>query len=173
MLHHVRGATVAQPVRAGGVVRHLHQVPDPLPRQRHAAQRKKQPRRVLPGRVFSRGAGFASGTDARQVRAALAQIGFKRPQRSAPQRNNPLLVAFAAHMHPSGIQRQVAGRERGYFRYAQAPGIKQLQNRAVAQRGSLAPADARQPSRPAPASPPPRAPPATWAAPSTPWATQC
>ena len=47
VLHHVRRATVAQPVRAGVDVRSLHQVPHPLPRQRHAPQREKQPRRVL------------------------------------------------------------------------------------------------------------------------------
>ena len=48
VLHHVRGATVAQPVRAGALFGRLHQVPDPLPRQRHAAQGEKQPRRILP-----------------------------------------------------------------------------------------------------------------------------
>ena len=48
MFHHVRCAAVPQPVRARVFVSHLHQVPDPLPRQGHPAQRKKQPRRILP-----------------------------------------------------------------------------------------------------------------------------
>jgi hypothetical protein len=38
MLHHVGGATVAQPVRAGCVVSYLYQVPDPLARERHAPE---------------------------------------------------------------------------------------------------------------------------------------
>lgn len=36
VLHHMGGATVAQPVRAGIHICRLHQMPDPLARQWHA-----------------------------------------------------------------------------------------------------------------------------------------
>ena len=42
MLDHVRCATMPQPVRAGVLVGRLHHMPDPLARERHSAQRKKQ-----------------------------------------------------------------------------------------------------------------------------------
>jgi hypothetical protein len=77
-------------------------------------------------------------TDARQVRPALAQISLQRPNRGAPQRNNAFLVALAAHVHAAGIQRQIARRERRHLGNAQAAGIEQFQNGAVAQCGGLA-----------------------------------
>ena len=40
----------AAAVRARVLVRHLHQVPNPLPRKRHPPQRKEQPCRILPRR---------------------------------------------------------------------------------------------------------------------------
>ena len=39
VLHHVRGATVTQTVRAGGRLGHLDHMPNPLPSERHTAQR--------------------------------------------------------------------------------------------------------------------------------------
>ena len=47
VLHHVRGAAVAQTVRAGGRVGHFNNMPDPLTSQRHPAQGKKKACRVL------------------------------------------------------------------------------------------------------------------------------
>ena len=48
MLHHVRGATVPQPMRTGRLVRQLDQMPHPLAREWHTAQREKKARNVLP-----------------------------------------------------------------------------------------------------------------------------
>ena len=47
VLHHVRGATVPQAVRAGGVIGRLDQMPDPLARQRHSAQGKEETRGIV------------------------------------------------------------------------------------------------------------------------------
>ena len=59
------------------------------------------------------------------------------PGRRAAEGHNPLLVAFAADLHAPGIEREIADGKRSDFRDAQAAGIEQLQNGAVAQRRGL------------------------------------
>ena len=108
VLHHVCGATVAQRVRTGLAIRQLYQVPHPLARQRHAAQRKKHA-----CAINACGVSLACRTDSRQVRPAFIQIRFQSFQCGAAQRHNAFLVAFAAHLHPARVERQVAGGERG------------------------------------------------------------
>ena len=69
------------------------------------------------------------------MRAAFGKIGFQRFDGRAAQRNDALLVAFAAHLHPAQVERQVAGVQRGDLGDAQAAGIQKLQNGVIAQRG--------------------------------------
>ena len=126
MFHHVRGATVSQRVRAGGAVGKFHQVPDPLPGQRHAAQRQKHARGLAARRLA-----FARRADTGEVGAPFGQIGFERFERGSPQGHDALLVALAAHLHTACIESQVAGVERGEFGNPQSSGVKQFQNGPV------------------------------------------
>ena len=135
VLHHVRGATVAQPVRAGGGVGHLHHMPDPLPRQRHSAQREKQ----TAWRPAARRWILLRFEPAELMRARCGRpccrYSSSASTRGASQRHNPLLVALAAHLHAAQVERQVAGRERRDLGDAQAARVEQFQNRPVAQHG--------------------------------------
>ena len=96
VLHHVGGATVAQHVRAG-MTRRLrrrvvHHLPHPLPRDRPCPARDEQERRRLLRR---------------QHRTRMLQILLHNLLRSMTQRNDALLVAFAAHQHVAQLQLQI------------------------------------------------------------------
>ena len=66
---------------------------------------------------------------------ALAEVVFKSFDRGAAQRHDAFLVAFAANMDAAGIESQVAGGERRDLRDAQAAGIEEFENGAIAQGG--------------------------------------
>ena len=136
VLHHVRGATVAQPCGLVEWFGHLDQPPNPLARERHAAQGEKQARAVLPARSAA-WPPFARGTDAREMRPSFAQILLQSLKRGAAQRDNALLVALAAHLHAAQHRAQDRWWRATDFGDAQPAGIQQLQNGAVAQRGGL------------------------------------
>ena len=106
---------------------------------------------------------FCAVSDALQMRPAFAQILFHGVKGGAAERDDAFLVAFAAHLHASGVEHEIAGRKRGDFRNAQAAGVQKLQNGAIAESCGLVPADARRPWRRARASLPLRARRATWA----------
>jgi len=115
-------------MRAGGPVRHLHQVPHPLARQRHAAHREKS-------RVASWRAVFP-------FRAELMRARCGRPSRkyvsSASRRCAPAAQCApcrpCAHLRVAGIQRKIAGGERRDLRDAQPTCVKQLHNCTVSER---------------------------------------
>jgi len=91
-------------------------------------KREKQAGCILPC-----AASLAARTDACQVWASFAQISFKSVDGDAAQRNDPLLVPFAAHVNTPGIEREVAGRKRCDFRNPQASRVQQLKDCPVAQ----------------------------------------
>ena len=135
VLDHVRGATVAQTVRAGLSVGHFDDVPDPLAGQRHSAQGEKEAGRVLSRRGSLADWADASRTDAGQVGPSLAQINLQCLDGGAAERDDALLVALATHLHAAQVERQIAGGEGRDLGDAQSARIEQLQNRPVAQIG--------------------------------------
>ncbi len=86
----------------------------------------------------------ASWDAGRLLRAVLMRARCGRPSRryssmrlkgGAAERNDALLVALAADLHASGIEREVAGGEAGELGDAEAAGIEQFKDGAIAQRG--------------------------------------
>jgi len=132
VLNHVSGATVSQTVWAGGAVGAFNEIPDPLSRERHSAKRQKKASAILAG-----GPALVRGADAVEMRAAFAQILLQSLDSSSAKRNDSLFVAFAADLHATGVESEVAGVERGDFRDAEAPCIQKFENRAIAEGGGL------------------------------------
>ena len=110
----------------------LDEAPDPLARERHAAQREKEL-----GTVARRGPFFAHRADALEVRAAFAKILLQGLDGGAAEGDDAFLVALAANLRASGVEAEIADGEPGDLRDAEAAGIEELENGAVAQRGGL------------------------------------
>jgi len=132
VLDHVRGTTVAQAVWTGGVIGALDQAPDPLARERHAAEREKKLGTVLCCCPF-----LANCADALKVRAAFAEVLLECPDRGAAEGDDALLIAFAAHLRAAGIEREVANGKTSDLGDAEAAGVEKLKDGAVAQSGGL------------------------------------
>src|SRR5579862_7753170 len=98
------GATVAELVGTGGAVSQFDQVPDPLARERHAAQGEEHA-----GRFGARGGAFARRADAGEVGTALDEVDFHGLKGSAAQGDDAFLVALAADLYSAGIENQVTG----------------------------------------------------------------
>src|ERR1017187_9052831 len=120
MFHHVGGATVAKHVGAGlvdaavGTSRSsAHHLPDPLSSECAATNAEEQsPLHSL----------------AREWGTAALHIFIERLDCPAPERDDPLLVAFAADLGASLIEMQVLLAERDDLADAKATGVKQLKD---------------------------------------------
>ena len=140
ILHHMRGAGMAQHVRRSSASRisrgSPHHLPDTLARQLVA----------LRARQKAKANSFIDATVAPlrfpcqpETGRALVRYSAERILSRSPQRNHALLVALAAHQHVSCLELQVFKFSIDDFRNPQRSRIENLQHGAIAgsQRGRL------------------------------------
>src|SRR3954468_1175092 len=119
VVQRVRAHLARQP-RGGRVA--LDDLVEALAREAVAAVVDEQPRLVVV---------------ADQLRAAAAEVGAERPRGGGADRHHPLLGALAAGAQDARFEVEVADLEVDRLGGAQAAGVHDLQQRAVAERGRL------------------------------------